>query len=262
MRRFLLHSVLALTLVAGGLAAVAPLAAQEFPKEGLPRAEDLLDREAKAAGDKEARRQVKTIATTMTISAEDMKVRMVVYHAGPNKHFKEISNEGLRKTEVVVNGNTAWVNDSITGARLLRGEEKAQAIRDIEAFIKDIHRGSWREEYKQVRTVAEENVAGRPAYKVEMTTTKGETVIAHYDKHSGLMVRQEKVNETPQGKARVIEFHTDHRKVGGLVMPFAGRVVQGPNEFLVTVEGLEFNGDIPEERFALPPELKKQQGQR
>jgi hypothetical protein len=262
MKRFLLRSVLALGLITGGLAAVAPLAAQELPKEGLPRAEDILDREAKATGGKEARQQVKTIATTMKISAEEMQIRLVVYHAGPNKHYKEISSDGLRKTEVVVNGDTAWVKDSITGARFLQGEEKVQAILDIEAFIKDFRRGSWREEYKQVRTVAEENIAGKPAYKVEMTTTKGETVIAHYDKHSGLMVRQEKDNETPQGKARVVEFHTDHRKVGGLVMPFAGRVVQGANEFVVTVERIEFNGDIPEERFALPSELKKQQGQR
>jgi hypothetical protein len=46
--------------------------------------------------------------------------------------------------------------------------------------------------------------------------------------------------------------------------PFAyegrpGRVVRGPTEFVVTVERLELNVDIPEERFALPAELRKLQ---
>jgi hypothetical protein len=262
MKQFLFRSALALGLVAGGLVAVAPLSAQEQPRQGLPRAEDILDREAKAVGGKEAHDRIKTVATTMKLSGEEMQLHLVVYHAGPNKHYKEFRSDGLRKTEVVVNGDSAWVKDSITGARFLQGEEKAQAFRDVEGFIKDFRRaGAWREDYKQVRTVAEEDVAGKPSYKVEMTTPKGETVISHYDKQSGLKVRQEKDIETPQGKSRVIEYYSDHRNVGGIVTPFAGKVVQGANEVNVTVERLDLNEDIPEERFALPVELKRQQKQ-
>jgi len=261
-KRFLLYSVLALGLVVGGPAGASPLAAQELTKQGLPRAEDILDREAQAVGGKEAREQIKTVSTTMKLSGQDMQVGIVVYHAGPNRHYKEISSDGLRKTEIVVDGDVAWVRDSITGARILKGEERAQVLRDAEGFDKEARRVSdWRKEYKQVRTVAEENVEGKPAYKVQMTTQKGETVISHYDRNSGLIVRQEKDVETPQGKVKVIEFHADHRKVGGLVLAFKGRVVQGDSETLVTVERLEFNVDVPAERFTLPTELKRLQKQ-
>jgi hypothetical protein len=262
MKRFLLRSVLALGLAAGGLVMVPRLAGQELPGQELPRAEDILDREAAAVGSKEARQQIKTVVTTMKLSGEDMQIGIVVYHAGPTKHYKEISRDGLRKMEVVVDGDVAWVKDSITGARILKGEERAQAFRDAENFDREARCVSdWRKEYKQVRTVAEENVEGKPAYKVQMTTAKGETVISHYDKHSGLLVRQEKDVETPQGKVKVIEYSGDYRKVGGLVLAFKGRVVQGPSETHVTVERFELNVNIPAERFALPVELKRLQKQ-
>jgi hypothetical protein len=262
MKRFFLRSVLALGLIAGSLAAVSPLAGQEVARQELPRAEDILDREAAAVGSKEARQQIKTVVTTMKLSSQDMQVGIVVYHAGPNKHYKEISSDGLRKTEIVIDGDAAWVRDSITGARILKSEERAQVLREAEEFDKEARRvGDWRKEYKQVRTVAVENVEGKPAYKVQMTTQKGETVITHYAKNTGLMVRQEKDVETSQGKVRVIEYYGDHRKVGGLVLAFKGRVVQGDSETLVTVERLDFNLDIPAERFAVPVELKRLQKQ-
>jgi hypothetical protein len=164
--------------------------------------------------------------------------------------------------ETVVNGDAAWVKDSITGARFLQGEEKAQEQRQAAEFGKETRRvGNWRTEYKEVRTLAEEAVEGKAAYKVQLTTPKGEVVIAHFDKHTGLLVRQEKDVDTPEGKVKEIEFYQDYRKVGDVVVAFAGRFVRGSSELRVTVERIEYNVDIPGERFALPPELKRLQKQ-
>jgi hypothetical protein len=263
MQRFLFRSVLALGLVAGGLMGGSRLAAQEPPRKGLPKAEDLLDREAKARGGKKAHQKVKTFFAKMKLSVQDEQVGVVVYHAGPKKLYREFSREGIGKTEVVVSGDVAWVKDSITGSHFLKGEERAEAFRDAAEFTKDYQQvGNWRKEYKQVRTVAEEKIDGKPAYKVQLTTQKGEVVIHHYDKQSGLLVRKEKTVESPQGKVTQIEFYSDYRKVDGIVRPFRGKVVQGSAEVVVKVERIKHNVDIPKERFALPAELKKLQKQR
>jgi len=264
MKRFLLRSVLALGLVAG-LAGASPLAGQELPRQKLPRAEDILDREAEAVGGNKAHEKVKTVVTKMKmkISGQDMEIGVVIYHAGPNKQYKEFTREGYGKMEIVVDGAAAWVKDSITGARFLKGAEKAQAFRDAEEFDKLFRRvGNWRKEYKQVRTLAEEKVEGKPAYKVHMTTQKGEVVIGYYDKKSGLLVREEKDIQSPQGKEHVIEFYSDYRKVGGMVRPFTLRLVQGNVEVSITIDRLEHNVDIPQKPFTQPAELKKLQKQR
>src|SRR5262249_33319134 len=121
MQRFLIRSVLALGLVAGGLMGSSRLAGQEPPRQGLPKADDLLDREAKARGGKKAHQKVKTVFLKLKISGADMTQRQVIYHAGPNQHYREFSVEGVGKTEVVVSGNVAWVKDSITGSQFLKG---------------------------------------------------------------------------------------------------------------------------------------------
>jgi hypothetical protein len=263
MQRILLRSVLVLGLVAGGLAGGSRLAGQEPPRPALPRAEDLLDRAAAAAGSKEAFQKVKTIVLEAKVSVQDMRIGSVVYHAGPRKHRQEVTREGLGKTEVVVCGDLAWVTDTITGSRFLKGAERAQVFREVEQFARNFQgTHTWRQEYRQVRTVAEENVDGKPAYKVRLTTQAGAVVINHYDKASGLLVRHEKTVDSPQGKRNVVEFYSDYRNVDGILHPFAGRIVEGAAEVRVTIERIEHNVDIPEERFTPPAALAKRHKQR
>jgi hypothetical protein len=258
MQRFLFRAVLALGLVAGGLMGGSRLAGKEPPRKGLPKAEDLLDREAKARGGKKVHQKVKTVFMKLTISGPDMKQGHVIYHAGPNKHYQEVSVKGIGKTEVVVSGDVAWVKDSITGAQFLKGKEKAEALRAAAEFAKTYRQvGNWRKEYKQVRTVAEEKINGKPAYKVQLTTKKGKVKTHHYDKQSGLLVREETIIESPQGKVARIELYSAWRKVDGMVLPFRVKIVVGSAEFVGKVERIKHNVDIPKERFTPPAELQK-----
>jgi hypothetical protein len=263
MQRFLFRSVLALGLVTGGLVGGSRLAGQEPPRQRLPKAEDLLDREAKARGGKKAHQKVKTVFMKLTISGPDMKQGHVIYHAGPNKHYQEVTVEGIGTTEVVVSGDMAWVKDSITGSQFLKGKEKTAAFRGAAEFAKTYQQvGTWRKEYKQVRTVAEEKINGKTAYKVQLTTKEGSVRFHHYDKQSGLLVREETTVGTPQGKVARIGLYSDWRKVDGLVLPFRVKIVVGSAEFVGKVERIKHNMDIPKERFTLPAELQKRQKQK
>jgi hypothetical protein len=256
--------MLVLSLAAAGLAGASKLPAQEPPRAELPRAEDILDRADKVVGGKTAELKTVVVKVKMRIPDKDLEINMLVCDAGPNRYYSQVSVEGLRKSEIVISGDAAWEKDSITGARLLKGEQKAAARRSADEIAKVFRPvGNWRKEYKEARTVAEENVAGKPAYKVQLTTLKDHEMIVYFDKHSGLAVRMEKDQESPRGKVHVIESYGDYRKVGGVLIPFAGRITEGPDEtILVTIEGLEYNVDIPEEHFALPAELGKLKTQR
>lgn len=254
MKVLLVRSVLALGLIMTSRMGAARVAAQE-----LPKAEDILDREEQAVGGKEANHNVKTVMMKGKLSIMQMQLGVTVYHAGPGKHYKETAAEGIGHKAVVVLGNLAWKTDSITGSRLLKGEEKDKALNDALAFAEIFRRvGNWRQKFKGVKTLAEENVEGKPAYKVQMISMQGPTWIDHYDKESGLLVRREMTVETPQGKMPFIQHFGDYRKIDGIAHAFTTRLVTGPTEVVVTLTEMRHNISVPEALFALPATLKKQ----
>src|SRR5262249_2726274 len=151
-KQFLLLSMLALGLVAG-LMSLSPLFGQERPRQELPRAQDILDHQVKAVGEKDAYQKIKSVVKITKISGPEGQVGVVVYNVGPTKHYEEVSNDGIGKVEFVVNGDAAWENHSITGARFLQGAEKAGLLRAVAEFSQVIRSvGNSRTEYKEVRT--------------------------------------------------------------------------------------------------------------
>src|SRR5262245_6327283 len=252
MKGILHGSVLALGMVLAWPAAGSGSAAKE-----LPKAEDILDRAAEATGAK-ASPKIETAFLKMKKSAQDTEAHLVVYYAGPTKFYREECVEGLGKFELVVSGELAWTRDTITGSRLLKDEERAEAFHIAKNFGAIIQQGSdWRKRVKEAKTIAEEKVEGKLAYKIQVTTPQGETQIEFYDKESGLLVREETTVRSPQGEVRTITSYSDYRKVGGMVVPFTTRVVEGSAEVIITVEQAEYNMGVPQERFTLPGELQK-----
>src|SRR5205085_1821655 len=103
-----------LSVLAGCLMSGSRLAAQD-----LPKAEDILTKEEEAVGGMDVNQKVRTVVMKGKISVNDTKIEFALYHAAPNKHYKEFAVEGLGSKEVGVNGDVAWHTDSITGSRLL-----------------------------------------------------------------------------------------------------------------------------------------------
>jgi zinc protease len=253
MKLVLMRSILGLGLVSGMLLGGPALAAED-----LPRVEDILEREAEAVGGKAANQNVKTVVMKVKINTPETHNHLTICYAGPDRYSKEVSIEGLGSTVVVVNGDTGWVTDSITGSRLLTGEEKAHVKNEALGFAKTFSRvGNWRKDYKEVKMLGEERVEGKSAYKVQVNTVTGETWIDHYDKKSGLLLRRETTVETPEGKVSTIELCSDYRTVDGITHAFTTTILNGPTEVVVTITHIEHNVDIPAERFTLPTALRK-----
>jgi hypothetical protein len=248
MKRILLRSVLALGLVAGCLMSVPRLAAQE-----LPRAEDILDRADKAVAGKAAGMKVKTLVFSGKVSVQDMQGRFAIHLAGPKRFSSEFTIDGFLTQETGVRGDLVWERNSLTGPRILKGRERAQALRTANTLADS----NWRNEYKQVKTLGEEKVEGRPAYRLQLTTPEGEVVIAHFDKQSGFLVRQETTVESPQGRVNQVLFLSDYRRVDGIAHPHTLRIVAGPAEVVLTVERIEQNVAVPEARFTVPADVQR-----
>ena len=63
---------------------------------------------------------------------------------------------------------------------------------------------------------------------------------------------------TPFGNIATSSTHSDYREVDGFKMPFkTTELIAGQTEVIVTVEKVQHNTDIPDEKFALPEPIKK-----
>ena len=238
----------------------ACLGAPNSPTPASPKselkltAEEILDREAQAKG-KEAHRKVKTFALKMKIVNGDTKVVLTVNYAGPGKHSMVQELEGIGTQEVVVNGDKAWINDTLSGARFLNAQEKQTVIDKAEGIANILRTaGDWRKLVKEVRLVGEENINGKPAYKVQVTNEQGEKAVHYYDKESSHLVRR----EAKEGDQQTVEHYSDFRKVDGLVQPFTTRIVNGSMEMVITIEQFVPNAEIPAGVFVPPSELNRQ----
>src|SRR5262249_35139180 len=115
MKRMLIRSVLILVLASGCLVSGRSLHAQEAPKQGLPSAESILDRDVEAVGGKEAYQKVKTVVITGSFTFQGLKGQFVRAQAAPKQGYLKKNIEGVVTVETVVNGDLAWETNSVSG---------------------------------------------------------------------------------------------------------------------------------------------------
>jgi hypothetical protein len=129
---------------------------------------------------------------------------------------------------------------------VLDGMEKRMALQRsrLDAF------SSWKDFWDKAETVAEEEVAGTPCYKVVLTAADGPPVSGCFAKTTGLLIQM--AVPAPQMGATVLVKTSDFRPVDGVMM--AHRIDQeGPMSLTIEYTRIRFIvDDIPPGRFDPP----------
>ncbi len=258
MKRILIQSIVTVCLVVGFSLTGSRLEAKELTPQKAPTAAEILDREAEAAGGKAANQKIKTFVMKAKIKVADKEIELAVHFAGPKKQVIEVALAGVGSEQTVVNGDLAWHTDSITGSRLLQGDEREAAFKKAADFAEMFTRvGNWRQQFKKTDFVGEGMVEGKAVYKVLLVNQHDEIWLDHFDQKSGLMVRRD-VLDAPQGKVLQTVTNTEFRKVDGITHAYEGKISGGAMEMFITVDEVVHNANIPEALFVLPAELKNQ----
>lgn len=222
--------------------------------EDLPKGEEVMDRFVKETGGVDAYKKVKSIVLSgQLILPMDMKGSMKVFVVRPAKMLSEVEipNMGLMRSGS--DGETVWSDNPMQGPRLLEGEEKEMTLEG--SRISD--EANWRDRYTKVETKALADVKGKPAYKVELTDKAGKKRFAFYDKESGLLVKQMMSVQSQMGDMEMEIFVSDYKKVGDILMPHKSTTTVMGNEMSTIFDKIEVNVDVPEDKFALPAEVKE-----
>lgn len=222
--------------------------------EALPKAEVILDKFVEAAGGKAVfeKHHNMVMHASVDFTGRGMKGTMTVYQAEPDKIRVVLEIEGVGKIESGTSGDVAWENSAIQGPRIKQGVEKSDQFRDA-LFNGAVN---WRKEYPKVETTGVEKVGASECYKVVLTPKEGNPVTHFYDKKSGLLLKTTTTRTTQMGDVSAEALAEDYRKEGDVMVAhkltnkFAGQ------ELVFEVQSIEFNVDMPKDRFDAPDEIK------
>jgi hypothetical protein len=222
--------------------------------ESLPKPATILDHYVEVTGGKAAyeKRHNEVQHGTVDFSANGIHATLTIYQAEPNKTLSVIEIEGVGKVESGSNGEVAWDRSVVQGARVKQGEERTDSLRDA-TFNAAIR---WQTIYAKAETTGSESVNGHDCYKVLLSPKEGKPVTEFYDKKSGLIVKSMATRTTPMGDITAEIFLDDYRDEGGVLMPHKLTNKLAMQQFVITVQSVEVNANLPKDRFDLPDEIK------
>jgi hypothetical protein len=238
---------LALVILVGGLPAV-------HAADPLPSAESILDRYVEVTGGKQAyaKRKSEIITGTLEFAAQGIKGAIKRYSAEPDKYYATLDIPGIGLIEMGVSGGIAWEKSAIMGPRLKNGEEKAEAIR--EATLNSTL--NWRKLYPKAETTGLETVNGEECYKVVMSPPEGHSQTMYFQKKNGLALKTTTVASSQMGEIPVSIIVSDYKNFEGVWVPAKVTQQSSGQEFIITIDSVEVNPEIPASRFALPAEVQ------
>jgi hypothetical protein len=219
----------------------------------LPSGESLLQLYIDTSGGAEAYASAKNMSMSGTVemAGRNISGTVTILEEG-EKSYTAMDFPGIGKVEEGFDGETGWENSAIEGPRILEGDEKAAAKRAATLALIT----SWREVYKEARTVGEADVDGKPAWKVDMMPKEGKPESFFFDKDSGLLVRISAVVSSALGDIATEATMSDFRKVDGILTPFAISEKAMSQNIVMRFEKIAYNAEIPNDRFDLPESLK------
>ena len=222
--------------------------------EQLPKADRILDKFVEATGGKAAYEKVhnEKWSGTFEFVGKGIKGTVTSYRAEPNKTVTIVELEGVGTVEDGTDGQTAWTRSAMQGPRIKEGDERAASMR--EAML----RGPlyWRKLYKQAETVGVENVGDQACYKVVLTPNEGQPETHYYDKKTNLLVKMSMTIASPMGEIPTETMLSDYKEEAGLRQPHTVHQKAMGQEFLITMDHMEYNIDMPKDRFDLPADVK------
>jgi hypothetical protein len=240
---------------------VSPAVFAQDKKPRLPSAEKVLDKTIEAQGGREAFENLTNCVKKgkLVFEVQNRKLQGTIesYRAFPDlvRTTVKLNNQNYESGS---DGFVYWaVNPQ--GVTIYEGDEKADRERSSR-FNDQLH---WRQLYEKVECVGKEVVDGHKCVKIILTPPTGKPVVAYYDWKKGLPLGTDETQTTEQGERVQEDRLSDYREVNGVQVPFkvvrvikiGGQVAQ---TITYTYDSIEYNVDIPADKFELPAQVKKE----
>lgn len=224
-------------------------------EEVLPKAEEIIEKNLKAIGGRDAYDKIRNQKTEMTAKIVEMgmDIKLTWYQERPDKNYILADMGVMGKSKSGSDGKIAWEIGPFNGTRVLEGEQLANKLLENSFDGPD----TWKKMYKNVKTEGVEDVKGKACYKVVYTRNTGLQITKYFDKISYLEVKIVSEGKNRQGPIQVEQIIEDYKETGGILFPRKVSVNVMGNLFqTITIDSIETNIKIPKGTFDLPEEIK------
>jgi len=247
-RRFAVILVLSLPVFLG-----SPAFGFSQGKGDLPKAEVLMDSYIKKTGGKEAYDKIKTWIVKATFAFAGVNGDATIYGKAPNLLYLALTLQGIGKVEAGYDGKVFWEKNPITGPKIHDKDKQKEMFPGVD-FSGDVN---WKQMYKSYTTEGTEKADGKELYKVKLVDKKDEAEFRYFDKESGLVVKMEKQMKSELGEFKMKVDISDYKKVGDILIPHKVNATMLGQQVDVRITSVQMNAEVPENTFALPPEVKE-----
>ncbi|WP_031500283.1 hypothetical protein [Bryobacter aggregatus] len=239
-----------------GLASTSFLYGQSASR---PTAAQVLDRYVQVSGGKAAYAKIKQVSMlgTMEIKGQNVRGEMKMYRMDGSKYYTVVDLPGIGKQEDGSDGTTVW-DKTVLGPRIKTGAERFLAICGSSA-MSEYGRGSLDPDscFSKAEFAGEETVDGKVAYKIVLTPKEGKPEEQYYEKATGLLLRTKMIMPSAMGEVPITMVVDEYKKIEGILMPVRLTQLMGPLEMAMSFPIVKFNEKLPENMFALPPEIQE-----
>ncbi len=247
-KRFTYMLVLTLLMITSVVAQNGTPAA---PKPAaLPTIDEILDKQVKALGGKEAIEKISSRVAKGSMELEGMNLSgpLELYAKAPNKSALVIDLQGIGKITNVFDGEKGYSLDPTNGLRELSGAEFATAKRNAD-FYESLN---IKKHFAKMEVKGKEKVGASDAYVVVATPAVGDPEKLYFAADTGLLVRIDTDNETPQGKMSFETYPRDYKEVDGVKVAHSLRQVSSAFTAVIKLSEVKHNLSVEDAKFAKP----------
>lgn len=245
--------LLALTATSHSLATQStPKASPPPPRasEKLPSPEHILDSYVKAMGGAKVLGKLtsRVMKGTFEVPGQNITGTAEIYRAAPDKMFSLVRVADFGDFLLGFDGEVGWSSDPNLGFREFTGEELAQTRRDSQFQ----HELRFREIYPLRKVLGKEKVEGRDAWVLEATAEGTPPEKFYFNIESGLLLRHDAVQITPEGRLDVEQYYSEYAVYDGVRLPGTIRHVDANTTWQVHFTSVTHNVPIEAAKFAKP----------
>ena len=217
----------------------------------LPPVDQILHLYVQAIGGRAA---IEQVTSRVMRGSYEQPVRGVsgtveIYQKAPKMSMLSVNVTGAGVFQQGFDGSIGWAKEPKKEARNLAGAELAQAMRASDLYF-DL---KIMEYYSGLSVKGIATVENRKTYLIEGTfTSGGGTEKCYFDTETGLLIRRDSEEVTPQGKVPLKSFYEDYREVGGVKLAYTYRQVYPSATVIIRLNEVKDNVSIPDGKFSKP----------
>lgn len=197
-----------------------------------------------AIGGREKLEALEDIEIRMKMSLQGMDIDAIMDQKAPDKFRMTMSMGGNVLSDTRFDG-VVGKSSGMQGEQVLEGKQ-LENLRTQSQFMPEL---KYSELGYTLKLKSVEMIDGKETYMIEVNHPGSGTGYDYYDTESWLKIREDKVEETPDGSMVQTTNLSDYQEVDGILYPYKLDLVVGPQQISGTVESIKLNTGIDDSVF-------------